>query len=118
MSLQGKLSACLRQAVENHEAAGVSLLILKEGSELCHVREGYADMAAGKELRRDSIFRLYSQSKPVTAAAVMILADRGIIDLMASVDQYLPGFANPRVVEADELPETARGAGGFGSTGT
>lgn len=101
MSLQGKLSACLRQAVENHEAAGVSLLILKEGSELCHVREGYADMAAGKELRRDSIFRLYSQSKPVTAAAVMILADRGIIDLMASVDQYLPGFANPRVVEAD-----------------
>ena len=101
MNLQEKLSACLRQAVENHEAAGVSLLILKDGRELCHVREGYADIAAGKPLQRDSIFRLYSQSKPVTAAAAMILADRGVIDLMAPVDQYLPGFANPRVVEAD-----------------
>lgn len=101
MGLQERLSACLRQAVENHEAAGVSLLVLKNGEELCHVREGYADIEAGKPLRRDSIFRLYSQSKPVTAAAAMILVDRGILDLMAPVDQYLPGFANPRVVEAD-----------------
>ena len=101
MSLQDKLSACLRQAVENHEAAGVSLLILKDGEELCHVREGFADTTSGKPLQRDSIFRLYSQSKPVTAAAAMILADRGVIDLMAPVDQYLPGFANPRVIEAD-----------------
>ena len=101
MNLQEKLSACLKQAVENHEAAGVSLLVLKDGRELCHVREGYADIAAGKPLQRDSIFRLYSQSKPVTAAAAMILADRGVIDLMAPVEQYLPGFANPRVVEAD-----------------
>ena len=101
MGLQERLSACLQQAVENHEAAGVSLLVLKDGKELCHVREGYADIAAGKPLRRDSIFRLYSQSKPVTAAAAMILVDRGILDLMAPVEQYLPGFASPRVVEAD-----------------
>ena len=101
MSLQEKLSACLRQAVENHEAAGVSLLILKDGKEICHAREGYADIETGKLLRRDSIFRLYSQSKPVTAAAAMILADRGIIDLMDPVEKYLPAFANPRVVEAD-----------------
>ena len=101
MGLQERLSACLRRTLENHEAAGVSLLILKDGKEICHVREGYADIASGTPLRRDSIFRLYSQSKPVTAAAVMILVERGIIDLMAGVDQYLPGFANPRVVEAD-----------------
>ncbi len=101
MSLQEKLSGCLRQAVENHEAAGVSLLIIRDGKELCHVREGYADIASGKLLRRDSIFRLYSQTKPITAAATMILADRGIIDLMDPVEKYLPGFANPRVVHAD-----------------
>ena len=46
MGLQERLSACLRQAVENHEAAGVSLLVLKNGKELCHAREGYADIAA------------------------------------------------------------------------
>jgi Beta-lactamase class C and other penicillin binding proteins len=101
MEIAEKLSGCLRGAVENHEAAGISLLILKDGRELCHVREGFSDIEAGAALRRDSIFRLYSQSKPITAAAAMILADRGELDLMASVDQYLPGFANPRVAEAD-----------------
>ena len=107
MSLQEKLSGCLRQAVENHEAAGVSLLILRDGKELCHVREGYADIASGKLLQRDSIFRLYSQTKPITAAAAMILADRGIIDLMDPVEKYLPGFANPRVVRADGMVHPA-----------
>lgn len=101
MSLQEKLSACLKRAVENHEAAGVSLLVLKDGRELCHVREGYADREAGTPLRRDSIFRLYSQTKPVTAAAAMILVDRGIIDLMDPVKKYLPGFENPTVAETD-----------------
>ena len=101
MGLQEKLTACLERAVENHEAAGINLLVLRNGAELCYAQAGKADIDSGKPVARDSIFRLYSQSKPITAAAVMILADRGIIDLMAGADQYLPGFRNPRVVHAD-----------------
>ena len=101
MGLNEKLTACLEQAVANHEAAGINLLILRDGAELCYAQAGKADIGTGKMIARDSIFRLYSQTKPVTAAAVMILADRGIIDLMAGVDQYLPGFRNPRVVNPD-----------------
>ena len=101
MPLEKKLTACLERAVENFEAAGISLLVLRDGDELCYAQAGLADRESGKPIARDSIFRLYSQSKPVTAAAVMILADRGMLDLMAGVDQYLPGFRNPRVVHAD-----------------
>ena len=101
MSLEQKLTACIQQAVENREAAGINLRVLRDGEELCYAEAGMADIAAGKPVRRDSIFRLYSQSKPVTAAAAMILADRGVIDLMACADQYLPGFRNPRVVSPD-----------------
>ncbi len=101
MDLNGKLTACLEHAVENHEAAGISLLVLRDGAELCYAQAGKANIPSGKPVSRDSIFRLYSQSKPITAAAVMILADRGIIDLMAGTDQYLPGFRNPRVVRPD-----------------
>ena len=101
MGLSEKLTACLEQAVANHEAAGMNLLILREGAELCYAQAGKADIETGKTIARDSIFRLYSQTKPITAAAVMILADRGIIDLMAGADQYLPGFRNPRVVNPD-----------------
>ena len=101
MGLGEKLTACLEQAVANHEAAGINLLILRDGAELCYAQAGKADIETGKTIARDTIFRLYSQTKPITAAAVMILADRGIIDLMAGADQYLPGFRNPRVVNPD-----------------
>ena len=101
MSLQRKLTECIERAVENKEAAGINLRVLRDGEEICYAEAGMADIASGKPVARDSIFRLYSQSKPVTAAAAMILADRGVIDLMDCVDRYLPGFRNPRVVSAD-----------------
>ena len=101
MSLKEKLTACLEQAVENREAAGLNLLVLQDGKELCYAEAGEAESGSGKPVARDSIFRLYSQTKPITAAAVMILADRGAIDLMAGVDQFLPGFGHPRAVAPD-----------------
>ena len=101
MGLKKQLTACLERAVENHEAAGINLLICRDGEEFCYAQAGYADIEAGKPVARDSIFRLYSQSKPITAAAVMILADRGEIDFADGVDRYLPGFANPRVIRPD-----------------
>ena len=99
--LKQKLTVCLEQAVDNNEAACVNLLILKDGEELCYAQAGLADRESGRPVGRDSIFRLYSQSKPVTAAAAMILAERGVIDLMAGVDQYLPGFREPKYIAAD-----------------
>ena len=101
MALKEKLEKCLKQAVENQEAAGLSVLVRKDGKDLCYASAGMADTASGKPVERDSIFRLYSQSKPITAAAAMILADRGMLDLQTEVDRYLPGFRNPRIVASD-----------------
>ena len=101
MSLKDKMERCLQQAVDNHEAAGLAVLVRKEGKDLCYASAGMADTASGKPVKRDSIFRLYSQSKPITAAAAMILADRGQLDLQTEADRYLPGFRNPRVITPD-----------------
>ena len=101
MNLTEKMTRCMRQAVERNEAPGISLLIARGDEELCYAQAGVADLETGKPLGRDTIFRLYSQSKPITAAAVMMLADRGEIDLMDAVDRYLPGFRSPKVVEAN-----------------
>ena len=54
MSLQTTLTACLERAVENHEAAGINLLVLRDGEELCYAQAGMADIAGGKPVRRDS----------------------------------------------------------------
>ena len=47
-----------------------NLLILKDGEELLYCEEGFASLEEKKEIRRDTIVRLYSMTKPVTAAAV------------------------------------------------
>ena len=69
-------------------------MIFKEGKEIFYHEDGLADREAGLQIKRDSIFRLYSMSKPVTAAAVMILLERGEIDLYEPASKYLPGFKN------------------------
>ena len=99
MSLKEELTACINRAAEQKEAAGYNLLIWKDGKEICYAESGMADIENGKPVQRGSIFRLYSQTKPITAAAVMLLAERGLIDLMDGVDRYLPGFRNARVLQ-------------------
>ena len=109
MSLSEKIGSCLRAAIENREAAGISVLIKKTGKDLCFLAEGMADIKHQNPVRRDSIFRLYSQSKPITAAAAMILVERGLLDLQEGIDQFLPGFRNPRVILSDgKTEETIR----------
>ena len=97
MNIQEQVSRCLAQAVENHECAGISVLVRRDGQDVLYAAAGHADRESGSPVRRDSIFRLYSQSKPVTAAAVMLLMERGVIDLMDPVEKYLPGFRNQKV---------------------
>ena len=97
IDIQEQISRCLAQAVENHECAGISVLVRRDGQDVLYATAGYADRESGSPVRRDSIFRLYSQSKPITAAAAMLLMEHGVIDLMDPVEKYLPGFRNQKV---------------------
>ncbi len=101
MSLHDQITDILATAVENGECAGISVLLRRHGEERLYTQAGMADIADHRFVQRDSIFRLYSQSKPITAAATMLLAERGLIDLMDGVDKFLPGFASPGVIDGE-----------------
>ena len=73
MNTLSRVQACLEQAVANHECAGISVLVRKAGQDVLYAAAGHADIATGKKVQRDYIFRLYSQSKPITAAAALLL---------------------------------------------
>ncbi len=67
---------------------------------------GFADVASGKAIAHDTIFRIYSMTKPVTAALALILAEKGVISLDDDVSKYLPCFAQAklRVLTGPHLP--------------
>lgn len=93
MSLKEKLQNVMEQSVKNCEVAGVNLLVEKDGEEICYCQAGMADREENRPMSRDTIFRLYSQTKPVTAAAIMILMERGLLDLCQPVSDFLPSYA-------------------------
>jgi len=96
-SVVQQLKATLRASVANREIAGGNLLVMKEDEELFYHEDGMADLEAGLAIRRDTIFRIYSMTKPITAASVMSLMERGEIDLLEPVANYLPGFKHQTV---------------------
>ena len=108
MKLSRQIQEIMQQAIDTSEVAGISCLVMQHGKEQLYVHAGYADCAAEKEVKRDSIFRLYSQTKPVTATAVMMLVEEGRLDLLDEARRFLPGFENQYVLENGERKPVRR----------
>ena len=86
------LDALLRGAVDARDVPGAVLLVGR-GDEVLHLAAVGAHDRSGSPLAADAVFDLASLTKPVaTATAVMVLADRGALDLDAPVSRYLPDF--------------------------
>lgn len=94
-----ELEKVLSLAIRKEEIAGANLLVLKEGEEICYLEAGYANREEHIPVARDSIFRLYSMTKPITAAAVMSLVEKGKLDLNEPVSKYLSGFSQQKKIE-------------------
>ena len=106
MALQAQLKELLDRAVSDGILAGGSVLVLRNGAELAYANAGKAT----EELpfRRDTICRIYSMTKPVTAAAAMILVQRGQLDPGQWVSDILPEFADVKVWENGKLVRPKR----------
>lgn len=105
-----KLQFVLDDFVAKKEAAGLNLLVCKNGQELGYWQSGFADVEKGSMYSRDTIVRLYSMSKPVTAAAAMILIEEGRLDFAEEVFRYLPEFSNLKVCTEPGRKGTPRAA--------
>lgn len=90
--MENMLYHVMEKGIEDNQIVGMNLLINKDGQELLYCQEGMADKEQGRQMSRDTIFRLYSMTKPVTAAAAMILMERGMLDLYEPVSSFLPAF--------------------------
>lgn len=87
------------QKIKNDEIKGASLCVLHKGDMVYCRQFGMADEARNIPMTKDSIFRCYSMTKPVTAAAVMTVVEKGLLSLSDTVDMYLPGFQDQKVLK-------------------
>ncbi len=97
------IAASLQPFVDSHTLAGAVTLVASKDKVLSLEAVGYADLAAKKPMRTDNLFWIASMSKPITAAALMMLVDEGKVRVDDPVEKYLPEFQGQMLaVEQDQ----------------
>jgi CubicO group peptidase (beta-lactamase class C family) len=98
--------AKMKAYVDEGKLPGISTLILKDGLKVHQRTFGYANIEEQRALEEDAIFRIYSMSKPITTAALMMLYDEGMFQLDDPVALYIPEFKETTVwVDGEEVPQ-------------
>ena len=92
----------MQQLVDSSKYAGITTLILKDGKLVHQEQYGFADIEKQVAVAENTIFRIFSMSKPVTAVALMTLFDEGKFQLDDEVSRYIPEFEGAMVYTPDE----------------
>lgn len=82
----------MNEFVKAGKTAGVVTIVARHGQVASFEATGYSDVEKKTPMRKDAIFRIASLTKPVTCAAIMILADEGRLSLIDPVEKYLPEY--------------------------
>ncbi len=96
-----RIDAALNPFVDSGEVAGYLTLVARRGSIVHRTSYGHRDREAGVAMSDDTIFRIYSMTKPIVSTALMLLHEEGRFLLDQPVATYLPEFAALKVAEAD-----------------
>lgn len=83
--------------VDDGRLAGLLTVVARRGR-IVHVgTHGLRDRESGAPVTTDTLWRIYSMTKPVTSVAAMLLVERGLLELQDPIHRYLPEFGSPRV---------------------
>ena len=94
-------------AVAQGEIPGIVALVARNGKIVLYKAFGKADNQSGRNLKRDDIFRIASQSKAITSTAVMMLWEQGKFKLDDPISKFIPEFKNPQVLKSFQYKDTS-----------
>ena len=103
-----RLDAGMQRLVDEGKLAGVVTMLARHGKVVFVDAVGKQDVSAGTPMARDTIFRIYSMTKPITGVAMMMLHEEGKFRLGEPVSKYIPGFANLKVHVGDRADGSPR----------
>jgi len=92
-----RINKVMQGYVDKNKVAGVVTMVARRGKVAHFECFGMMDMESKKPMQSDTIFRIYSMSKPVTSAAVMILYEEGHFQLNDPVSRFIPEFKDVKV---------------------
>jgi CubicO group peptidase (beta-lactamase class C family) len=97
----------LEASVAEGDVPGAVALVARNGKIVYWNAFGLADNPAGRKMKRDDIFRIASQTKAITATAVMMLWEQGKFQLDDPISKFIPEFKNPQVLKDFRYADTS-----------
>ena len=102
-----RIEPAMQRYIDEDMTPGVITAVLRKGKLVHFAVQGDMDVAAGKAMQADAIFRIASMTKPITSVALMMLWEEGHFQLRDPVSKFIPGFADVKVsTTADSSGET------------
>ena len=95
----GRIERFFQGYVDNGRLPGFLVVVTRRGRIVHVASAGTRDIEAGKPVETDTLWRIYSMTKPVTSVAAMMLYEQGALELTDPVSRYIPSFAGVRVFD-------------------
>jgi CubicO group peptidase (beta-lactamase class C family) len=103
-----RIHDALQQNIVDGKLAGTVVLVARKGKLIYADAAGFQDKEEGKPMALDSIFRIYSMTKPLVSVAAMMLVEDGKIELTDPISKFFPAFKSQQVSVARTDSEFAR----------
>jgi CubicO group peptidase (beta-lactamase class C family) len=88
--------------VDDRKSAGFQIVISRHGRVVMHENFGLADVTKDQPVNDDTLFRIYSMTKPIVGAAMMILYEEGRFSLSDPIAKFIPAFADMKVYAGED----------------
>jgi CubicO group peptidase (beta-lactamase class C family) len=96
-----RLTSAMKALADQGEVSGVVTLVAKNGKVVHLQATGKREVDSDSPMKKDSIFRIYSMTKPITGVAMMMLLEQGKWQLNDPVSKYIPEFADLKVAKVN-----------------
>jgi len=95
-----KIEEYFNQTYVPENIPGFSVLVEQENNEIYYYETGLIDVNRKRNLNRDSIFRIYSMTKPITSISIMMLLEKGLINISDEVEKFIPEWEELSVYQS------------------
>jgi CubicO group peptidase (beta-lactamase class C family) len=93
-----RICLAMQEYIDRQEAPGIVTIVARHGKVAHFEAQGMMDIEKRIPMARDSIFRMYSMTKPITSLAVLMLYEEGHFQLEDPISNFIPAFKNPLVI--------------------
>lgn len=102
-----RIGEFVERGIKAQDISGAVTLVARNGKIVHLQAQGLADVASNRPMRTDSVFRIASMSKPVTAVAILMLVEEGKLRLEDPLSRFIPAFKDVKVAVAQARPPGA-----------